>query len=518
MNRQSAIFMALKAAVLLALVPAAPALAQEPEQDAEPDPTFLVETHAFRLILHRSGFKPLSRWADLAEAPRRSLLVLLGNPRDNRNGRLLDRIPGGLKEFLGKGGAVLIATDSHLYDHTALIDLCGHAVTGEKVAGWPARGQRHPKFDATKIYRGQRECLVVDPVDEGGPPLLQNVSRRVLTPLRLTTNIPSYLDEIRAEPQAKVAVLARIPPACWYEGTRLFQGVPGRFLPGAAPPFALSGEYRDGRLLLLADHDVFTNQMMRQRDTGNVEFAFNAVDWLRGGQEQPRDRVLFVEDGVINTELDVRLREVFMPFADFQAELFADGNRILRWIEDEHVEKNHLDKALSEAINEGPARKLFGRDNSSNTYLLLVLLAGVGLALYGLARLRRASHVVDTNTPLFATALTRAAPSASVLLQRHRAALQEDNLGEYAHLLAREWLNNIPGWNRPSCEEAGVLPAVVARGGWWRRRSLCKLFTEVWRLAEAEAPERLTQGEFRRLLAKLEQLRQAVALGELRLE
>jgi hypothetical protein len=312
-----------------------------------------------------------------------------------------------------------------------------------------------------------------------------------------------------------VALLARLPTGSYSDRQR-------RFL--REPPFALSGEYGAGRLLLLADHDIFTNQMMRQPDTGNVEFAFNAVDWLKGGQEQPRDRVLFVEDGDINTELNVRLREVFKPFADFQAELFADGNRILQWIEDEHIKEHHLDKALTEAINEGPGRSLFSQSNSRNTYLLLVLLAGLALTAYGLARLRRASHVVDTNTPLFATAVTKAAPSTSILLQRHRAALQEDNLGEYAHLLAREWLNNVPGWHRPAADAAGdaaatgVPPVVVARGGWWRRRSLCKLFTEVWRLAEAEAPERMTQGEFRRLLAKLERLRQAVALGELRLE
>lgn len=493
------------AVALLAFVPRIRAQARAP--------AFPTDTDAFRIVLDQSGLRLLSAWSELARAPERTLLVLLGDPSDSFNRPLLDRIPGGLEDFIDSGGAVLIATDHHL-DFAPLTALCGCTVDGGKVAGWMP-WFRDPTFKAENVYRDTRECLVAIPRDGKGPPLFRDASPGHLKEdIRLVTNVPSYL-RFRGgfRPAGATAVLADLPRGSVAEfGGGLF--VLGRG-GGPLPPFAVTCTYGDGRLLLLADHDVFTNQMMGPRDTGNVEFAFNAIDWLKGGRDQPRDRVLFVQDGLI------RLPETPKSLADFQAELIGDGNRIAQWIEDNHRSDDFfLDKQLVEGINEGPGRYLFGRQNAQSTSLMLTLLAGLGLVVYGIYRLRRASHTVETGVPLFATAAARAAPSAAVLMQRHRAALQEDNLGEYAHLLAREWLNNVPEWTWPAAGSAadGHRPAVIARGGWWRRRSLRKLFTDVWRLAEAEAPAGLSQGEFRRLLRKLERLRAAVAVGDLRLE
>src|SRR5262249_9531483 len=140
----------------------------------------------------------------------------------------------------------------------------------------------------------------------------------------------------------------------------------------------------------------------------------------------------------------------------------------------------------------------------------LILLGVLGASIYGLARLRRASFHPEPHVPLFAAAASRHAPSASALNQRYRHAVQEDNLGDYAHILAQEWLRPLHGGEGP--------PRVVASGGWWQRRSLRQLVGRIWGLAQADVPERMSQGEFRSFLADLERLREKLAAGALRLE
>ena len=498
MKRPSSLLAAL---LLLSLsLPAAPVQAQ----DGKDDP-FPFGSEAFRFILNRAGFKPLSNWTELGEDPERSLLVLLGKPRDGDNRPLLERIPGGLKSFLDKGGAVLLATD-HALAFPPLTELCGYSVSGEKVHGRSPRGGRV----VPEEYRYHRlfEFLIVKPESKDGPPLFwTSQPGRGASGIRLVTDLPSYLIRHRGVTVVgkNVSVLAVLPENCWAAGLR------------DDAPFAVSCASGEGRLLLLADQDVFANLMMRPADTDNVEFADNAVSWLKGGRDGKRDRVLFVEDGVVRTQIKVRLRARTMSLAEVQDLLVKHGDNILQQVEDAAAREDRINQTALEALNNGPGRGLFGRESADNFHLFLVLLAGLALLIYGLTRLRRASHRIDLQTPLFAAAVARQAPSASVLQQRHRYALQQDNLGDYAHLLAREWLATVPEW-RPAVEgeaPSGPPPASV-RGGWWQRRSLRKLLREVWRLAQGQTPERMTQWEFRRLLAKLDRLRHALDVGDLR--
>ena len=66
----------------------------------------------------------------------------------------------------------------------------------------------------------------------------------------------------------------------------------------------------NGRVLVLADHSIFINEMMLPSDNGNVEFTYNCLEWLRGDPKDGRNQVLFVEDGTINSRFEVPLKEV----------------------------------------------------------------------------------------------------------------------------------------------------------------------------------------------------------------
>src|SRR5205807_757161 len=106
----------------------------------------------------------------------------------------------------------------------------------------------------------------------------------------VATNRPSHL--IRPAPglPGMLPFLARFPEECIIE----------EFGPRQPPQelwFAAGGEFgergRKGRLLVLADHSVFINDMLGRADNDNFTFALLCLEWLTDGGR--RDRVLFVE-------------------------------------------------------------------------------------------------------------------------------------------------------------------------------------------------------------------------------
>src|SRR5262249_7474699 len=126
------------------------------------------------------------------------------------------------------------------------------------------------------VYQGVSDCLVVEP-REGGPPLFWAPQGN--RPLRVATNRPSFLYPTRRGPLPEgAAVLAEFPRGCYY-GRNL------GYLQKGAPtnPFAAAATHGKGRLLLLADHSIFINDMMQQEDNQNVEFAATALNWLKAG-------------------------------------------------------------------------------------------------------------------------------------------------------------------------------------------------------------------------------------------
>jgi hypothetical protein len=56
--------------------------------------------------------------------------------------------------------------------------------------------------------------------------------------------------------------------------------------------FAAGGDWgeKGGRILILADHSVFINDMMTPDDNDNLEFASNCLEWLTDGGKRSRGR------------------------------------------------------------------------------------------------------------------------------------------------------------------------------------------------------------------------------------
>ncbi len=157
-------------------------------------------TDAFRRLLFELRFQPLPTFAELEENPSESLFIMFGNPR----GLSLFQ---GLRAFVERGGAVLIATDMETKEQAGEIlnQLAGVQVTDETLICLNS--------NAADLYDGSRDCPFVQPIADAttgkgsatvlgvlaaavgvgsGPALFRN-PRPDRPDLRVATNAPSRL-------------------------------------------------------------------------------------------------------------------------------------------------------------------------------------------------------------------------------------------------------------------------------------------------------------------------------------
>jgi hypothetical protein len=486
-----------------------------PAQDD--DNAFRVGTHVLRVLMHHRKLRPLEDWQRLTDNPAQSILVFLGRPTDRDGINALARFPRGtLFNFVNDGGAVLVATD-HRLENRDLMRLCGHFPQGARVSAWPPEGawvpapewQRETNIDDRFLYRGRqaglRDCIVVNPEPKAAPTLFWNDLGRQHLALKVVTNRSTYLQGLRFFPNP-VSVLARFPPGCYYSDRS--------FLPrGDTPPaFAVSAEVGAGRVLMLADHSVFINEMLLQEDNNNLDFAYKTIEWLREGK---RTSVLFVEDGEIQTEFNVPLRPQENPLQELQRRAALLVQELTRKSDEEHRQTNYLNHAIINFLNDVPGRFIFGRSSGDNFVKMLVLLAGIAAAVFGFSRLVRASQRGEPGVPLFANLVGRQRSTVSPLVLRQRAAISDDDLREIGREAAREWFASLPG--APQDEASRHPPRVEAAGGWWHARKLRLEVLDLWRLATGTDPPQLTHRLFRRLLTRLERLRAAVEAEEIKI-
>jgi hypothetical protein len=446
----------------------------------EPIP-FRQGTHAFRRILYDlvgGKVTPLSRPEQLAKDPAHTLLIVLGETE------ILERIPDRLYQFILRGGAALVATDRHLSAERLSPEF------SVRISGLPVELQRH---DRQTGYRGLAECPLVEFLQPPGFQALQ----------RVATNRPSQLSFLQHLVLVQPQVLATYRGSCLLDGQprpRLTFAV-GMELQGMGAP-------RKGRLLVLADHSVFINDMLSQTDNDNFDFALVCLEWLTDGGQ--RDRVLFAEEGLVQTQFDVTLKDVPpLPLPPLGVILRAVDSG-LQGLEEE----NAFNRMIQQRLDAVPPRRLIQT---------LGLLLTLGLVVYGLVRIGQGRHRTDPGAPLLEPALTKAAPARAVVEQRQQEMLSAGALWEPARALARHWLEDNFGPLLPLIEERALqgrrpLFTVRVTSGPWGRWARSRQVGRLWQLAYGAPARRVTTREFAALKRRLAELTAAVSAGALSFE
>lgn len=482
------------AAALLALliVPAAPAQAPP-----EPASRHVAEgTDIFRKSLDLLHFKPLKSFPDLALDPSNSILIMLGDTHR------LNEVPGGLQQFISRGGAALIASDLPMQPDAsrALVDTTGVEVTGFQ---WAAPKDPRKARQAQKdSYREIDGCPFLEPFDADQPNrrLLQHPREDRL--VRVATNLPSTLEGPRWPPRVRpFAVLPRTTEFLAPED----HPAPLFWL------FGVAGDLDAGRIIVLADHSLFINEMMKPTDNDNVEFTANCLTYLRGDHNQ-RKRVLFVDNGVIHPSFEIGPK---VPASELLGRLaqgvLGAANAKLNRAQDR---LNELDR--DDGLNQRTLH-LLGRvfNSPRQLFTAVAILGTLFLLIYACYRVGIASvYKKEAALPSLARVVAQQGPPGTLLALRHEGQVSAANIAETGRQLARD-----------AFEAGGVAapvpyrePTVTVTGvGWWRRIGLRRRVLQLWRLAFHHQPAPLAPNAVRALVAELEQLKADLKRGTIQL-
>jgi hypothetical protein len=465
-----------------------PALAvAQPSGKPEPIPVDGGGTEFFRLLLDYRGIKPITerelssvqqhQWGDI-------ILISLGNPFGGGNRHLA---PLNHLGPASERGGVLIATD------TGLSELL--SVTGAQLM---SSGERVVCRDNLAIHRDEETCPYLVPVPSVNPKATLQLFNGLS---RIATNSPSYL-KITGWGGDFQHPLARFPRNCRF-------GFQERALPENAL-FAIGGEGPDDwnsnayRLLVMADHSIFINQMLLEPGTHNLELTYRVIDYLQGPHK--RKRCVFFEDGRLVDHFD-DLRRAYakqnqMPLPQvnlwgMQDKLTDFGNAIVDRLQTNNAHNNLL-------LGSGDQQ----RSLSIIARFLLILAAAIA-CLFLLRRAWGARKPGDLPPPPTVAGVPTGPPG--VFDRRQKELLRRNNVYEPVRDLVREFFASIgvhdDGKNRP--------PKLVISDVVRKPDSLRTAIKDFWKVAFGP-PQVMTVNRWRELEPFLERLRQAHADGKWR--
>jgi hypothetical protein len=430
------------------------------------------DIHALRFVLQMRGLKPLAGINEAAEKPDRTLIIVLGDVTP------LDKLPG-LRAFVEGGGAVLAASDRRT-----------DGTLGRAFGVWVVGGFLEIDAESPSAYRQLPECPLVQAVSSfqtlgtSSPPIFQGLTH-------VASNRPSYLRS------RDLPVLAALPGGCRAPdqdndlSARLLR------LAGRGPSFAAGGQVGRGRIIVLADHSIFINDMMLQQDNDNFDLAYNGVRWLSEGVEPgspDRDRALVVYEGETVADFDANLPTI----EDFPVPPVEVLDRLLGDLQQD----SGLDRLILRNI--GLAQLLCA----------LALIMTVALAGYGLVRLGQTDPALEAEASL-PSGEASGQSNGSLMDLRHQAMVRQGNLWEAARQLARQYFAGIDrSLIDPSADSSP--PDVTVEGGRRESRDLRDSVERLWRIAAAPSAGRVSPREYARLVARVRALEAARADGRVR--
>ncbi|MFN4259305.1 MAG: DUF4350 domain-containing protein [Gemmataceae bacterium] len=419
-------------------------------------------THVFRAMLREMKLEALDRKEQALRAPAQTIVIIFGERR------VLPLTWQDIEQIVSQGGALLLASDhpGEPYPPNSL----GLPVVGTypRWGGIRVSGQT---WDPERmLYRQSGNCPKVLPRAGTPCPIFRGLDA-------VATNRPNYLVPI-VSPRSRWERLADLPPLG--ENPR--------------PLFAVAAERNPGRIVQLADHSVFINEMLLQDDNDNFDLAYNCLQWLAAGR---RSQVLFIEEGRIVTDFDMLLEDMPLPPTPPLPPLNELGNHLLNTLQERDVFHRMLfENATPRQINRW-LRNLF-------------VLATLVLVIYGLVRVLRGRFHPEKQLPPLAVHLAQASPSAAFVRQRQQELLSRGNLWEAARDLARHCFTQAP----PAPPDQP--PRVTTRGNWWQRWRRRRLVARLWRLAWDDQPQPISPRAFARLARRVRGLQSALAAGTLR--
>lgn len=408
------------------------------------------EYDGLRLLFKRQGLRTATksfRFRLAMKRPREAVLVVLGDTKP------LNSIGSRIYSFYKRGGAILVANDQT--DHKFLFDFRTFLNSNKA------------SFNPSESLARFQDCPVVLEFDSGHR-LFHDVTS-------IATNRPGFLSFRDEDSQSYSR--AWLPPNDQ----------------GYSESFVAVRQYgrNRGRLLVVADHSVFTNQMLVHGS--NLVFADNVVKWLCEGES--RRRLIFVRDGEVMPEFS--FGNVAPPISTEQ--LLDAMNEILP-----RARPNLLDSSFREFTNNAIGSM---QDNDVFNY-----------ALRNRARLRpdlfRRAFLVVVTAILASILVVKMMSTQSVIkVVTPRLSVKRRDHGPTARLLIRDFFVSENLTDRPP----GSLPIAISQS-WWTRRTLQRRIRRLWRLASASGANRTTARQLESLRNQLRQLDELRQTGQLKIQ
>ncbi|QDV27717.1 hypothetical protein Q31a_61100 [Aureliella helgolandensis] len=286
----------------------------------------------FEMLLEQTGLNVSDSVDPILSDPTQSVLVVLGNPD------VLEDLAPSLHRFVEHGGALLFATDNSVW-----ISSYWH------IGGGPVKTSQK-KY----MVQGHQDCLKLDALAQDSP-LTEGVGEIVL-------NRSGWLNRLDRR------------WGVWQHVATL----PSSVTPEAASrrPVLASLDLKSssgGRMVLAADHSLFTNGMLWHGD--NAILAINVAKFLNSGK---RRQLCFLKDGQPLASFREKLPELLppeelppVPLPELELEqMLRVANTVISKVEDSDL--------LNEFVADRPRRL------SSRSYYR-VLLLGLAALLFLIA-------------------------------------------------------------------------------------------------------------------------------------
>lgn len=454
-------------------------------------------TDLFRALLSHAKIKPVKRNEAFNLGPGDDVIVIAFGPPTAHNIDFFNPADEA-KKASNRGGAGFVASDTPA--------LLGSAWRQDPQTGWreyrcDILAARVECGDANATLREFEDCPFVVPLtrneNRDAPPDDSPAARVFKGLTRVATNEPSMIIASGYTGEFSHPLAAFPRGSTWTDQfDRTFRLPPNAaFAVGSAG----TGVNRSGRYLAFADHSLFTNQMMIEQDTQNLELAYRVVEFLRGPDQ--RSRCLFIENGRVVETFD-DLQKAFAQSKPKPPLPNIDMDKIQQKLVD--MGNTLIDRVQT---NDVPNRTLLRAFGLPSIIRFVLIVLAIYATWYLLRRTFSARKPIDVPAPPAVAGVPTGPPG--VFDRRQKELLRRDNLYEPVRDLVREFFASVGVHGEPGPKP----PKLVISDAVRKPESLKLAIKDFWKVAYGE-PQDVTVNRWRELEPYFERLKQAHADGK----